>query len=229
MFVMNGGGHAYPVYLYGRGKLSNGKDAMRFQDEAGSIRVGGKTYTATGGALMYASVLRAVIRQGPLILAASLAMILLVVLAQMRSLKKGFLALLPLLLGSCVMVLVMTASGIRLNIYNVAILSAVAGLGIDYGVHLVVHTMNLPASLPAPERASTAVRELFGPILFSWLTTSAGYVGLLISHHAGLRSIGLVALVGLGSCFVMAVTLLPMILAGRPASHGGFEPGSDTY
>ena len=168
---------------------------------------------------MYASVLRAVIRQGPVILAASLAMILLVVLAQMRSLKKGFLALLPLLLGSCVMVIVMTALGMRLNIYNVAILSAVAGLGIDYGVHLVVHYWNLPPSLPSAERASRPIRELFGPILFSWRTTSAGYMGLVISHHAGLRAIGHVALVGLGSCFLMAVTLLPMLLAARSDRH----------
>ncbi len=170
---------------------------------------------------MYASVLRAVIRQGPVILAASLAMILLVVMAQMRSLRKGFLALLPLLLGASVMGLLMTAFDIRLNIYNVAILSAVAGLGIDYGVHFVVHYWNLPGPMSARDRASLTLRELFGPVLFSWLTTSAGYVGLVISHHAGLRSIGLVALVGLGSCFLMAVTLLPLILAARPDRHSG--------
>ncbi|MFH1435847.1 MAG: MMPL family transporter, partial [Pseudomonadota bacterium] len=213
MFVLQDEGAAFPVYLYGRERMTNGRAAMLFQAQVGGVSIGGRTYIPTGGALIYASVLRRVVKQGPWIFMASLLFIVAVVTVQFKKLVKGVLALLPLLTGLALMVMIMAASPIDLNMYNVAILAAIVGLGVDYGIHFLAYYEDLPASLPRPERASRSLHELFRPLLFSWLTTSAGYTGLVISHHPGLRSIGVLALIGLTCCFVMSITLLPMLLA----------------
>ena len=213
MFVLQDGGAAFPVYLYGRERMTNGEAAMRFQSQVGSVSIAGRKYVATGGALIYASVLRRVVKQGPWIFLASLFFIIVVVAVQFKKLVKGVLALLPLLTGLALMVMIMAAADIDLNMYNVAILAAIVGLGVDYGIHFYAYYADLPGSASRPERASRTLHDLFRPLLFSWLTTSAGYAGLVISHHPGLRSIGVLALTGLTCCFVMSVTLLPMLLS----------------
>jgi len=40
-------------------------------------------------------------------------------------------------------------------------------------------------------------------------------IAYFLSHHPGLRSIGVLAAVGLGGCFLMSVTLLPYTLSAR--------------
>ena len=47
------------------------------------------------------------------------------------------------------------------------------------------------------------------------LTTMAGFSGLVLVRHPGLNSMGLLALIGLASCFIAAVALLPAILQAR--------------
>lgn len=220
MFVMSNGEDACPVYIYGKEKLTNGKAAIRFQSEVGHVAAEGQDYVPTGGALIYASVIEKVVGQGPWILIASLVFIIFIIAIQLREFLKGLLALIPLFQGLAVMVIVMAAWKIELNMYNVAILAAIAGLGVDYGVHLVTFFNDLPKTLPPPQRASRSLRALFRPILFSWMTTSAGYVGLVISHHPGLRSIGTLALIGLAGCFLMSVTLLPLLLSAKLMPKG---------
>jgi predicted RND superfamily exporter protein len=217
MLLAQGRGGAWPVFVFGKEKLSDGRAAMRFQEEAGAITAGGRSYVATGGAIIYAAVMKEVVRHGPPILLASLGLIALVVIVQMRSLAESALALLPLVQGLALLAAVMAAFHVELNIYNVAILGAVVGMGVDYGVYVVSHYHDLPGVMTSSERATRTLRDIFSPILYSWLTTSAGYMGLILSHHPGLRSIGTVALIGLGGCFLMSVTLLPLLLSASAA------------
>ena len=46
----------------------------------------------------------------------------------------------------------------------------------------------------------------------SMLTTMVGFLGLRLATHPGLNSIGVLALIGLVTCFVAAVIVLPAIL-----------------
>ena len=52
-------------------------------------------------------------------------------------------------------------------------------------------------------------------LMATTLTTMVGFAGLVPAHHPSLYWIGIVSLLGLGSCFVSAVTILPALLQLR--------------
>ena len=52
-------------------------------------------------------------------------------------------------------------------------------------------------------------------LLATSLTTMVGFSGLIPAIHPALTSIGVLSLVGLGSCFIASVTLLPALLQIR--------------
>jgi len=45
------------------------------------------------------------------------------------------------------------------------------------------------------------------------ITTGVGFAGMMLSHHQGLASIGKLAVIGLATCLVSALTVLPALLA----------------
>jgi uncharacterized protein len=85
---------------------------------------------------------------------------------------------------------------IRINFYNLVVMPAVVGLGIDASIHLW-HARR------SATRGST-VRAA----LVSAITTSGGFAGLLIAAHGGLHSIGLLGVIATMSCVLVAVLAL---------------------
>lgn len=85
---------------------------------------------------------------------------------------------------------------IRINFYNLVVMPAVVGLGIDASIHLW-HS-----------RAVGATGATSKAALVSALTTAGGFSGLLISSHGGLRSIGLLGVIATLCCVVVAIIAL---------------------
>jgi hypothetical protein len=85
---------------------------------------------------------------------------------------------------------------IDINFYNLVVMPAVVGLGIDASIHLW-HARQF-GGLQATSKAA----------LISALTTAGGFAGLLVSQHLGLRSIGLLGVVATLGCVLVAVVLL---------------------
>jgi predicted RND superfamily exporter protein len=83
------------------------------------------------------------------------------------------------------------------------------GVGVDHGVHYYRRWRELDG-----DTAHTH-HQLFGPISIASLTTLMGYLGMVLAHHPGLRSIGSLALVGLTSTWFTALVLLPGLLRIR--------------
>lgn len=93
---------------------------------------------------------------------------------------------------------------IRINFYNLVVMPAVVGLGIDASIHLW-HARRLGA-VTATSKAA----------LVSALTTAGGFAGLLVATHGGLRSIGLLGTFATLCC--VAVALVALGWPRRPAS-----------
>jgi len=110
-------------------------------------------------------------------------------------------------IGLVAMVGAMAALGLQLNIFDLVVLPSIVGIGVDSGVH-VYHRYRSegPGSLPLVlQRTGVAV-------LMATLTTMVGYSGLLFASHAGLVSIGELALLGLFTTLVSALLLFPALL-----------------
>jgi predicted RND superfamily exporter protein len=81
------------------------------------------------------------------------------------------------------------------------------GVGIDNGVH-VVHRMRLEGDAGM----DVVLRHTGRAILISSLTTMIGFGSLSLASHRGLESLGLLLLLGVGSCLVASVFVLPNLL-----------------
>lgn len=130
-----------------------------------------------------------------------------------RSLRHTLLALVPLAVGICWMLGAMAALGMELNFMNIFVTTMIIGIGVDYGLH-VVHRYRETEGRGLDETRRGLV-ETGNAIVVAALSTVAGFGSLVFSHYPGLRSIGLVAILGAVFTALVAVTMLPAFFAWR--------------
>ena len=124
---------------------------------------------------------------------------------------RALLALLPLFVGMVWMLCGMALVGLRLNFFNIFVLTMIVGIGVDYGVHFL-HRWYESGGDP------TAVSATAKAIAVAALTTIVGFGSLVLSHYPGIRSVGGAAILGALSTAVLGITLLPALLSKKEAS-----------
>ena len=146
------------------------------------------------------------------------AVLVLVLLAlDFRSIKDALLALFPTVIGWLTMLAVMVALGLRFDNANIVSLPLVLGIGIAFGVHLMHRVREddprADASSPGePAGLDAVVRGTGGAIAVAALTTMVGFGGLMTSAYGGMKSFGLVMVIGIFACLVATVLVLPALL-----------------
>jgi predicted RND superfamily exporter protein len=118
---------------------------------------------------------------------------------------RALFALLPLFVGMVWMLGGMALIGLRLNFFNIFVLTMIVGIGVDYGIHLL-HRWYESGGDP------TAVAETAKAIAVAAMTTMVGFGSLVLSHYPGLRSVGGAAILGALSTAILSITLLPALL-----------------
>ncbi len=132
--------------------------------------------------------------------------------ADLGSVWRALLALLPLMLGLVWMLGAMALLGFRLNFFNIFVLTMVVGIGVDYGVHLLHRWRETGGD-------REQVGETAKAIAVAALTTVVGFGSLVLSHFPGLRSVGAAAILGALSTAILGITLLPALLAMKERPH----------
>lgn len=132
-----------------------------------------------------------------------------------RWVTSTLLSLLPLCIGSVWMLGIMVLFDIDMNFFNVFVVTMIIGIGVDYGVHMVHRWREVgmgPEALEG-ERLAAALGETGKAIVLAALSTSVGFGSLALSHYPGLRSMGLVAILGAAATALVSITLLPALVA----------------
>ncbi len=106
---------------------------------------------------------------------------------------------------------------LKFNLANLIIVPLIVAPGVENGL-LIVHRYR--------EEAESVVlpRSLGKGVTLSSLTTMVGFGSLMIAHHRGAFSIGLLVTLGTGSVLAVSLTLLPALLtlaARRPSRTAG--------
>lgn len=136
---------------------------------------------------------------------------LVVVLSFRGSARDSLFAACPTVLGTFWTFGLWGAAGIPIDLFSIAVLPILLGLGIDDGLH-VIHRARLErAAGISGAAASTGVA-----MVLSTLTTIAGFCALMLSRVPGLRHGGLLIGAGLTSCLVVTLVILPALDALRP-------------
>lgn len=214
------GSQAYFAQILPSVQLRDGKNAIAFAEDSHEIHTAsGKVFYSSSSNIIFADMLRLMLRDSPRAISLTVVVVLLIVLADFRSLRSALLVIFPLACGTVWMCGSLYLQDLKLNFYNMVALPTIIGMGIDNGVHLYHrYREEGPGSMPV------VIRSTGGAMFISMLTTMIGFFGLMMATHPGLNSIGRLALIGLLTCFVGAVLVLPAILevleGGRAREKG---------
>jgi predicted exporter len=175
---------------------------------------GGKVVRGSGSAVILADMLRAVVRDVPRALVLSLALTLLSVFVAFRRGPYLTAVLLAWGVGCGGVVCFLLMAGVKLNFLNFVALPITFGIGVDYAVNVAQRY-----EADGGRGILEALRTSGGAVVLCSLTTMLGYLALLGSHNAAIRSLGTIAAVGELSCLLAAVLVMPalwVVLEGRP-------------
>ena len=201
------GSQAYFAQILPSVQLRDGKKAIAFAEDTHEIRTAsGKVFYSSSSNIIFADMLRLMLRDSPRAIVLTLLVVMLIVLIDFRSFR-ALLIIFPLACGTVWMCGSLYLQDVKLNFYNIVALPTIIGMGIDNGVHLYHrYREEGPGSMPL------VLRSTGGAMLISMLTTMIGFFGLMTATHPGLNAIGRLAMIGLLTCFVTAVLVLPAIL-----------------
>lgn len=116
------------------------------------------------------------------------------------------LSLMPPLAGAVMTLGTLGALHVDLNPANLIILPLILGIGVDNGVH-VMHDFRLQ-KLGMYRTSPSLINALF----LTSMSNMAGFASMILAAHRGLRSIGMVLTIGVGSCLFISAVLLPALL-----------------
>ncbi len=196
------------VMVYPSVGLSDGRNSIAFSDDVGRVETAsGDVFYAGSTSLVAADMLRLMMSEAPWMVLSTFLIVVLLMVLNFRSLKWAMLAVIPLVVGLLWMILGMEILGLKLNFYNLVVLPAILGIGNDAGVH-IVHRYR--------EEGPGSLRYILSStgehVFMSSLTTMIGFGGLLLSFHPGLKSIGQLAVLGIGTTVLAALVFLPALL-----------------
>ncbi len=163
-------------------------------------------YTLTGSSLLSAELRRLIMDNLRWALWLACMGIAVVLLLYYRNLKLFALALLPVILGMAVLTGIMAIFRIDFNFLNVIVIPMIVGIGIDDGVHLT-NTFRGKGDVDIVSEISLTGRA----VLLTSLTTLIGFGSIVLAHYPGLKSMGYVAVIGIGACMLVALLVLPPI------------------
>lgn len=122
-----------------------------------------------------------------------------------KSVRNTLLALGPPVLGLFMTFGILGILGIDLNPANLIVLPLILGIGVDDGVH-VIHDFRHQRG-----EYRTAASTI-NAITLTSLTSMIGFGSMIIASHQGLVSLGIVLVVGVGSCLFVSLVTLPAML-----------------
>ncbi|MGI9177477.1 MAG: MMPL family transporter [Pirellulales bacterium] len=198
-FVGSSGRHL--LKIYGRGDIWNFESLEKFVRDVRSVDP-----RATGNPLQAYEASLEMKRSYEQAGLSALAVILVVLWLDFRSIRHALLAALPLALGMLQTLGLMGFVGIDLNPANLIGIPLILGIAVDYGVHIVHDSLERPA----PYRISPSTAN---SVLVDALTTILGFGALMVASHRGLESLGRVLTLGVTMCTITSLVFLPALIA----------------
>ena len=196
------------VIVYPSVGLSDGRNSIAFKNEISEIDLSsGRTVYAASTSLVAAEMLDLMRRESPYMVTGTFIMVFLFMLITFRSFRWSFIAALPLAIGLIMLFGLMLLLDFKFNFYNLVVLPAILGIGCDNGIHIASRYREEGRHSLRTVLCSTGQHITIGS-----LTTMMGFGGLLFTAHPGLRSLGEMAVLGIGMALLIAISFMPALL-----------------
>ena len=160
--------------------------------------------------LIAAEILDWVKEKGPMAMGIAFAMVFLILVVDLQSIRLSVITFLPLFTGIALTGALMSVFNVKLNFINIVMLPSIVGIMIDHCIYLSHHILDYSKGA-----SIKSLQETGSAIILSALTSLAGYVSLNIAHHEGIKSIASVVGLGIITCTLCALFMLPALFELR--------------
>jgi predicted RND superfamily exporter protein len=200
-------GRVVLVYFVEHGlSVWNGKDLIRIANVLQDIHLpDGRNLMTSGSAVVFAAMLRSILRDGRIATAASLTVVLLLAFLVMRPTSAAAKAMMSLMVGVLWMVGAAGWGEVKITFLNFIALPITFGIGAEYALNVVSRYQQGKDMVKAVASTGSAVA------LCSW-TTIVGYGSLLAARNRALQGFGAMAILGEVSCLAAALIGLPSLV-----------------
>jgi len=198
------GGYRAAVYFY--------LDQARWRREAppglAEAVSAGDPHVVVTGVNVVSSELRALFQHdSKRAVALGILLVTVLLVLDLQSLRHAALANVQVLGGIVMMLGCMSLFGIEMNFVNAFTATMILGSGVDYGIH-IIHRMRASGGI-----LDAGLMETGKAVGMAALTNVAGFGSLCFSNFPGMRSVGIVAVLGTVTCLLTALMFLPAALA----------------
>ncbi len=152
------------------------------------------------------------------------ALLLLLVLLRFRSVRALVLLGAPLVVAIAITLGVLSWVHPQLNLISAFTFAILAGIGIDFGLHLVMHYDEVRREAVQPMQAAQRVlSELSGSLLVAGATTALAFGALSVASFRGFGQMGAMTALGVGISLLSYALLFPplVVLLERARAESG--------
>jgi len=197
------------LFVFPSVDLWQGREVIRYADEIREFQKRAKDFgiRIASEAVIYSDILSLINKELPHTLVASACAILFFLVMGFKNTRSVVLICIPLITGLLCLLGTLSLFDIKLNFMNTIIFTILLGLGIANGIYILQRYKEM-----GPGSLRFVLKRTGGAIFLTSSTTIIGFGSLLFAYHKGLQSIGLIAVIGMGLCFITSVTVLPAFL-----------------
>ncbi len=197
----------YAVFLFPAFSRADSESMKRYQDGINGLKkeLGLLDVEVADGTFIASDTVRLIEKEAPRGFLMVFAFLAVVLFTMVKSWTRGLIILANLLGSLFLLSGLLWLTGIRLNIMNIAVIPVILGGGVDIYIHF---SHRFDEGTPLRDILKGEVPAMF----VSSLTSMVGFGGFLLVSSVGLRSIGWVAVLGLGWVTLMAVFVFPRFL-----------------
>lgn len=203
---LRGDDGSWGIFAYPNYDAADIYTGIEFMNETATYVDGHGTFA--GEPTVYATIFTILEDEWPIVIGMSLLIITAFVFWQVRSIGQTLITISPLALAFWWTFGILGTFGLKLSLFNVPILPAILGIGVDNGVYLV-------AAIKREDRTNTglhrSVDETGRAILAATMTTAVGFGAFLVADSGGLRTIGQLAVIGILATAVASLLAVPTI------------------
>lgn len=152
-------------------------------------------------------IFRLILGSGARILAATFAVVLVVLYLELRRLSSALWVLSPVALGMVLMAGGMALFHIDLNFMNAATLPIAVGVSLDNAMHIWTRFQE-----EGPESMPLVLRRTGAAALLSSITNLTGFAALFVAQHRGLRSVAELSVLGIAATVFTTTVFFPFAL-----------------
>lgn len=199
-------GGAYGVFAYPAFDAADMRKGVEFREETIEYLASGELFV--GETTVYAAMFTMLREEAPVVLGMAAALVALLVYWQVRSFRQAILTLLPLALALLWLIGAMATLDLEFTLFNLPILPAILGIGVDNGVYL---TDKIRRTKGEADGLLQSLVETGSAIMAAMATTAIGFAAFIVADSAGVRGIGEVAVLGIVLAALGATLVLPSL------------------